>query len=59
MAFLVSIFTKGDQMVPVLNQLGTNCALLGSHDFGKQNIDYFKLLYYDCMIEVKICKIIW
>ena len=32
---LVSTFTKGDQMVPVLNQLGVHCAVYGNHDFGK------------------------
>ena len=31
----VSTFTKGDQMVPVLNQLGVHCAVYGNHDFGK------------------------
>ena len=32
---LVSTFTKGEQMIPVLNQLGTHCAVYGNHDFGK------------------------
>ena len=32
---IVSTFTKGDQMIPVLNQLGIHCAVLGNHDFGK------------------------
>ena len=31
----VSTFTKGEQMIPVLNQLGTHCAVYGNHDFGK------------------------
>lgn len=31
--FSVSTFTKGEQMIPVLNQVGTNCAVLGNHDF--------------------------
>ena len=30
----MSTFTKGDQMVPVLNQLGVHCAVFGNHDFG-------------------------
>jgi len=34
--FTVSTFTKGEQMVPVLNKLGTNCAVFGNHDFGKK-----------------------
>ena len=33
--FAVSTFTKGDQMVPVLNQLGVHCSVYGNHDFGK------------------------
>lgn len=32
---LVSTFTKGEQMVPVLNDIGTQCAVFGNHDFGK------------------------
>lgn len=31
----VSSFTKGEQMVPVLNECGTHCAVFGNHDFGK------------------------
>lgn len=30
----VSTFTKGEQMVPVLNNVGTMCAVFGNHDFG-------------------------
>ena len=33
--FPVSTFTKGEQMVPVLNAVGTTCAVYGNHDFGK------------------------
>jgi hypothetical protein len=33
--FAVSSFTKGEQMVPVLNECGTHCAVFGNHDFGK------------------------
>lgn len=36
--FSVSTFTKGEQMVPVLNRVGTHCAVLGNHDFGKMDI---------------------
>ena len=35
----VSTFTKGEQMVPVLNQLGVHCAVYGNHDFG-ENMEY-------------------
>lgn len=42
----VSTFTKGEQMVPVLNHVGTACAVYGNHDFGKHNIrvhyDFFE-----------------
>ena len=34
----VSTFTKGEQMVPVLNKLGTHCACYGNHDFGERHI---------------------
>ena len=37
--FSVSTFTKGEQMVPVLNQLGVHCAVYGNHDFG-ENMEY-------------------
>ncbi|KAL1512707.1 hypothetical protein ABEB36_002253 [Hypothenemus hampei] len=30
---MLSTFTKGEQMVPVLNSVGTHCAVLGNHDF--------------------------
>jgi len=30
---MLSTFTKGEQMVPVLNMVGTHCAVLGNHDF--------------------------
>ena len=33
--FSVSTFTKGEQMVPVLNKLDVRCAVFGNHDFGK------------------------
>lgn len=36
--FLVSAFTKGEQMVPVLNDVGTHCAVLGNHDFGNYTL---------------------
>ncbi|XP_069355862.1 mannosylglucosyl-3-phosphoglycerate phosphatase isoform X3 [Maniola hyperantus] len=29
----ISTFTKGEQMVPVLNEIGTHCAVFGNHDF--------------------------
>ena len=35
--FAVSTFTKGEQMVPVLNKLGTHCACYGNHDFGERH----------------------
>jgi len=30
---IMSTFTKGEQMVPVLNKLGVHCAVYGNHDF--------------------------
>jgi 2',3'-cyclic-nucleotide 2'-phosphodiesterase (5'-nucleotidase family) len=35
--FAVSSFTKGEHMIPVLNECGTHCAVFGNHDFGKIN----------------------
>lgn len=32
---MLSFFTQGEEMVPVLNSLGTKCAVFGNHDFGK------------------------
>lgn len=34
--FAVSTFTKGEQMVPVLNELNVQCAVYGNHDFGEE-----------------------
>merc|ERR1719189_2548352 len=30
---ILSTFTKGAQMIPVLNKFGVNCAVFGNHDF--------------------------
>ncbi|XP_030369481.1 uncharacterized protein LOC115620395 isoform X2 [Scaptodrosophila lebanonensis] len=30
---MLSTFTQGEQMVPVLNHVGTDCAVFGNHDF--------------------------
>ncbi|XP_054168581.1 mannosylglucosyl-3-phosphoglycerate phosphatase-like [Oppia nitens] len=30
---IMSTFTKGEQMIPVLNALGINCAVFGNHEF--------------------------
>ncbi|XP_041771895.1 snake venom 5'-nucleotidase isoform X3 [Anopheles merus] len=30
---MLSTFTKGEQMIPVLNTVGTHCAVFGNHDF--------------------------
>ncbi|XP_050733996.1 5'-nucleotidase-like isoform X2 [Eriocheir sinensis] len=30
---IMSSFTKGEQMVPVMNQFGIHCAVFGNHDF--------------------------
>lgn len=32
--FPVSIFLKGEQMIPILNAVGTHAAVYGNHDFG-------------------------
>lgn len=38
---IVSTFTKGEQMIPVLNEIGVHCAVLGNHDFGKIKTVFF------------------
>lgn len=45
----VSTFTKGEQMIPVLDKIGTHCAVLGNHDFGS-----YEQIYYDFK-ECKLC----
>ena len=43
-------------MIPVLNQLGTHCAVYGNHDFGKDVKRYLNLalkLPYAQKIEIK------
>ncbi|GFR03319.1 metallophos domain-containing protein [Trichonephila clavata] len=32
---IMSTFTKGEQMIPVLNSFGVHCSVFGNHDFGK------------------------
>lgn len=32
---MLSFFTQGEEMVPVLNSIGTKCAVFGNHDFGE------------------------
>lgn len=43
---IVSTFTKGEQMIPVLNKVGTHCAVLGNHDFGM-------------LMENAVCVCVW
>lgn len=47
--FAVSTFTKGEQMVPVLNDVGTMCAVFGNHDFGMVNFTSQFFLNFLCM----------
>lgn len=35
---MLSFFTQGEEMVPVLNSIGTMCAVFGNHDFGEPNV---------------------
>lgn len=39
----ISTFTKGEQMIPVLNDIGVHCAVFGNHefDFGVDNLIQF------------------
>ena len=52
---LVSTFTKGEQMVPVLNRIGVHCACYGNHDFGElyqqfQSLGLFLHLRVYCIL---------
>lgn len=40
---IMSTFTKGEQMIPVLNECRVDCAVLGNHDFdfGVDNLEAF------------------
>ncbi|VEN57652.1 unnamed protein product [Callosobruchus maculatus] len=33
---VLSTFTKGEQMIPVLNEVGTHCAVFGNHEFDNE-----------------------
>jgi len=35
---VVSTYTKGSHMVPILNALNVQCAVYGNHDFGKSTV---------------------
>jgi hypothetical protein len=54
--FAVSSFAKGQQMVPVLNECGTHCAVFGNHDFGKIAGPLFKRSLV-CMLYMYNCSI--
>lgn len=42
---MLSFFTQGEEMVPVLNSLGTKCAVFGNHDFGEKYWNKFQELW--------------
>lgn len=44
--FTVSSFTKGEQMIHVLNECGTHCAVFGNHDFGKNDMHSFASFFF-------------
>ena len=52
--FSVSTFTKGEQMVPVLNRLGVHCAVYGNHDFGLFSI----FVFYSIVFILLFCPYI-
>lgn len=39
----VSTFTKGEQMIPVLNSCGVHCAIYGNHEFGMNEMAFKKI----------------
>ena len=42
----VSTFTKGEQMIPVLNECKVRCAVFGNHDFGESRNHFFLCLTF-------------
>lgn len=52
--FAVSSFTKGEHMIPVLNECGTHCAVFGNHDFGKISHSVFISLFVYIVLCVHI-----
>jgi 5'-nucleotidase len=40
---ILSTFTKGEQMIPVLNECNVHCAVFGNHEFGKNKTNFFLL----------------
>ena len=45
--FSVSIFMKGEQMIPILNAIGVHAAVFGNHDFGKKMTRLNVLISHD------------
>lgn len=41
---MLSFFTQGEEMIPVLNSIGTKCAVFGNHDFGEEETAQFALI---------------
>lgn len=63
--FVVSLFLKGEQMIPVLNAVDIRAAVYGNHEFGN-NLDFFftlpvvsteKLLKKRSLISDNLCGI--
>lgn len=55
----MSTFTKGEQMIPVLNDLGVHCAVFGNHefDYGVDNlIDFTKRTSFPWLLSNVIDK---
>lgn len=55
----ISTFTKGEQMIPVLNDIGVHCAVFGNHefDFGVDNlIDFVKKTSFPWLLSNVIDK---
>ena len=42
----VSIFLKGEQMIPIMNAVGTHAAVYGNHDFG---INTYTFIHFDIL----------
>lgn len=53
----VSTFTQGEQMIPVLNTVGTHCAVFGNHDFGMKKMSFRRhfLTYNPLQITAWMC----
>jgi len=47
---VVSTYTKGSHMVPILNALNVQCAVYGNHDFGMNTLFCSFMLFFEMFV---------